>query len=232
MTNFAGEFFYYDLFATKGIEYIIVIGFLLALVGFWKWVSTSPYAETLVPAEAGFARWFLFPENLYYHRGHTWAKEEEGYLKVGIDDFAQKLVGRPEAIELPSVGEKLDQGGRAIKFRVDSKAIEMVSPVKGEVVDINEEVLKNPSVLTEDPYEKGWLIKVRPDDTKRNLRNLISGSLAKVWFEESVEALKERISGRLGYLLQDGGVPVSGMAKMIDEKNWDRICREFFLTED
>lgn len=232
MTNFPGEFFYHDLFATKGMEYLIVIGFLAALIGFWRWATRPAYVESPVYHGLGISGWFHFPSDIFYHRGHTWAKVENGTVKVGIDDFAQKLIGRPETMEVPKVGERVDQGDVALRFKVDSKIVKMLSPVEGEVVEINESVLKDPEILTKDPYGEGWLFKVKSEDSKKSLRNLLDGILARVWIEDSVERLRDRMGSKLGYVLQDGGVPVSGMARVIDEANWDRLLNEFFLIEE
>ena len=106
-------FTYVDIFATKGVEYLLVIAALLLFIPFWRMVSrpaTAVYeaAESIIPA---ISEWFHLPERLYYHQGHSWALPEQGDLvRVGIDDFAQKLVGKIDAIQLPPVGSQVTQG--------------------------------------------------------------------------------------------------------------------------
>lgn len=229
-------FSYVDIFATKGVEYLLVIGFLVVLVFFWRFLN-SPSPETVSTQEAAWklipiSDWFRFAENLFYHQGHSWAKpEDNGVVLVGMDDFAQKLLGRPRQVELPRVGAKVRQGEKAWNLHVDGKTIDMLSPVDGKVVAINEEVLHHPDLINQDPYEKGWLLKVRVRKMKTNLKNLLSGHLAKAWLEETENKLRERMTGEFGLALQDGGIPVSGIAMSLDPEHWEDVAREFLLTD-
>ncbi len=225
-----GYLIYTDIFATKGIEYLLVIGFLIALILFWRLLRGSE----IVPESGSYAPgWFLVPEGLYFHQGHTWAKpERDGIVTVGMDDFAQKLVGKPAALALPRVGEVLEQAKSAWKVEVDGKTIEMLSPVQGEVVAVNEEVAKRPDMINADPYQKGWLLKLKDRRLNADLKNLLSGKLARAWMEDVESALRERIYGDLSAALPDGGVPVSGIARSLDPENWDQVAREFLLTDN
>jgi len=72
---------------------------------------------------------------------------------------------------------------------VDSEAIPMLSPVDGEVVAVNQEVLRSPGILSRDPYGAGWLLKVKSDRLAADTRNLLSGKLARDWMETSLENL-------------------------------------------
>jgi len=226
-------FRYIDIFATKGIEYIFVIGFLLLFIPFWRLLNRparaiSEAAERILPA---IREWFRIPGEAYYHQGHSWAiPEANNVVMVGMDDFAQKLVGKISAIQVPKRGASLIQGDKAWTMAVDSKSIDMLSPVNGVVVDINEELLNSPQQINEDPYGKGWLMKIRTPNVSANLKNLLSGELAKKWMEQVQENLLNRITDEeLGLVYQDGGMPVAGMAKSIDPQRWDEIAREFFL---
>ncbi|HXV75020.1 MAG TPA: hypothetical protein VD788_01785, partial [Candidatus Polarisedimenticolaceae bacterium] len=75
------------------------------------------------------------------------------------------------------------------------------------------------------------LVKVRLSNPKAALSNLLSGKLAVDWMEQSATALRERMTGRVGPVLQDGGVPVSGIARELSEGEWERVAREFLLTD-
>jgi glycine cleavage system H protein len=227
-------FTYVDIFATKGIEYIFVICFLLLFVVF-AYSTFKPKHKTLTQKRSIgdlIRQWFLVPEFLYYHQGHTWVlPESEKVAKIGLDDFAQKLVGRIEALKIPKMGEEIVQGEKALRIEVGGKGIEMLAPLDGEVIDVNEEVLKDPSRLMEDPYGEGWLLRVYSPNLRSNLRNLLTGRLARRWMDVVKENLFSRMDYNLGLVLQDGGIPVSGMAKSLDPENWDEIVKEFFLTK-
>ena len=86
------------------------------------------------------------------HRGHTWALPEgSGVFKIGMDDFAGRLIGEPTALMLPSPGRKLDQGERGWQVRVNGDILDVLSPVRGEVLEINEQVINSPSVVAARP---------------------------------------------------------------------------------
>lgn len=227
-------FHYVDLFATKGIEYILVIGFLLALIIFWRYLN-SP-AKLRMSAAVRPARtigdWFHLAKNLYYHPGHSWVlPESNNVVKVGIDDFAVKLLGKPDGFELPQVGTSIEQGETGWKLRFDSKEVEMLSPIKGEVVAVNESLIKTPALVAQDPYRNGWLLKVKAPKISSNLKNLLNGKLAVAWMENTVQTLRERMSGNLGIVMQDGGLPVSGFARELSADKWDEIAADFLLTK-
>ncbi len=227
-------FRYVDIFATKHIEYLLVIGFLILFIPFWRFLNKPVRAAFAVKERviSSLSEWFHLPEELYYHLGHTWAfPEDKDLVKVGIDDFAQKLVGRIEGIKLPSPGSKISQGDKAWMLKIDSKLIDMLSPVDGKVVAINEEVLNSPEKINSDPYNN-WLIKVESPKFSINKRNLLRGALAKKWMEEVRENLILRMNYNIGVVYQDGGVIVDGMAKSLDREKWDEIIKDFFLVSE
>jgi glycine cleavage system H protein len=228
-------FTYVDIFATKGIEYLLVIGFLLVLVPFWRFLRVPARAgmEVVRRAMASVAQWFSIPEGLFYHQGHSWVMPQGAELvKVGVDDFAQRLVGSTDKISLPKVGSHIAQGDVGWKLGIDTKTIDMLSPVTGDVVAVNKDIVRNPTLINQDPYGKGWLIMVKPDNQRATVKNLLTGKLATAWMEKTADTLRERMGGELGVVYQDGGLPVSGIAKALSPDAWDKMAGEFFLTQE
>jgi glycine cleavage system H lipoate-binding protein len=177
--------------------------------------------------------WFRMAPEAFYHPGHAWARAaSDGRVAIGVDDFAQKLVGRLKAIDLPAVGTRLSLGEPAWKLRVDGKAVEMLSPVDGIVTDVNPMVVASPRLANADPYGEGWLVKVDATRFEANRRSLLSGRLARSWIEDATNALRMRMSPEVGLALQDGGLPVDGIAHALDPDRWDVIASEFLLTRD
>ena len=88
---------------------------------------------------------FAVPENMRYHPGHTWAISESANLvRVGIDDFATKLLGTIDGISLPQRGQWVRQGQKILTMHHKGAKVDMVSPIEGSVTDINEAVAKDP----------------------------------------------------------------------------------------
>jgi glycine cleavage system H lipoate-binding protein len=220
-----------DIYATKGIEYLIVIAFLGAVVFFSRYLFRRRPAPAIAPEESGTR--FRVPERLFYHQGHAWLRPQSGSIGVvGLDDFAQKLVGRVDSLELPPVGTRLTQGAKAWALVVDSVRIPMLSPANGEVVEVNQEVLRSPGLLQRDPYENGWLLKVKDPAIVSDAHNLLSGKVARAWMESALERLNPIPHTSLGMVLQDGGLPVEGIARVIGGEKWQELARACLLTEE
>jgi len=175
---------------------------------------------------------FQVPENVRYHSGHTWALSESRELvRVGMDDFASKLVGKIESIALPQRGRWVRQGQKIWTIFRDGKSVDMVSPIEGTVSDINEAVAKNPSLALKDPFGEGWIVTVQAPDSKLNFRNLLGGALARMWTEDSALRLRKRMPVAMAAALaQDGGVAVDDITAHLPEEDWATLTKEFFLS--
>jgi glycine cleavage system H lipoate-binding protein len=181
----------------------------------------------LVPAIVG---GFKLPDNLRYHPGHTWAVAESADLvRVGIDDFAAKVGGTPQKIDLPKRGTWIRQGQRVIGMHHDGREIELVSPVEGEVVAINERVIENPELAKTDPYGDGWLLAVNSPDAFTNFRNLLGGNIARRWMDEAAARLRAFATQTPALVAQDGGVVVNDVIEQLPDADWQAMTKELFL---
>ncbi len=179
---------------------------------------------------------FAVPENLRYHPGHTRAlSESPNLVRVGMDDFASKLTGKVESIDLPQRGQWIRQGQKVCTIHRaingNDVAAEMVSPIEGTVSDINQALAKDPKLALSDPYGEGWLVTVQAPDAKTSFRNLLGGALARWWTEESASRLQRRMPlAFAGALAQDGGVAISDLSTAIPDQEWLPLAKEFFLS--
>jgi glycine cleavage system H protein len=174
---------------------------------------------------------FQVPENVRYHGGHTWAlSESQDLIRVGMDDFASKLVGKIESIALPQRGRWVRQGQKVWTIFRDGQSVDMVSPIEGTVTDVNDAAAKNPELVRKDPYGEGWLLKVQAPDAKINFRNLLGGELARLWTEASAMRLQSKIPGMATALAQDGGVAVDDLSAHLPDEDWAAVTKEFFLS--
>ena len=189
-----------------------------------------PERKTLNPASPVVGG-FKLPENLRYHPGHAWALSESPTLvRVGMDDFASKMVGKIERITLPQRGQWIRQGQKIWTLFRDGKSVDMLSPIEGEVTDINEDVLRDPEQARTDPYADGWLVAVHSPDAKINLRNLLSGALARAWTEQSAARLRAMLPVTVGALAQDGGTAMDDTTSRLPDQDWAELAKEFFLS--
>jgi glycine cleavage system H protein len=229
------------MYGAKAVEYLIAASYLLLFIPFWRFVNGGPAAAreravATVPGRPGLlSDWFTLPDQLFFHPGHAWARVEgPDTVTVGIDDFAGKLVGRVAAVSLPRVGTSLTQGDKGWSLVSNAKSIDMLSPVDGTVIAVNDRVASSPDALNQSPYERGWLMKVKSPRLATNLLHLLSGSVARAWMNGVAESLRRQFGPAqgLGLVYEDGGVPVDGIAHGLDPEHWDAVARRFLRTEE
>lgn len=106
------------------------------------------------------------PSELKYNETHEWVSHEaDGSLKIGISDHAQEALGDLVFVELPSVGDQIDQGDACAVVESVKAASDVYAPVTGEVLQVNEELIDDPGMINNDPYGGGWLFSIKPADT-------------------------------------------------------------------
>ena len=114
------------------------------------------------------------PDNLKFLASHEWIKlEDDGTVTVGISDYAQDLLGDIVFVELPEIGQQLKPEKEAAVVESVKAASDIYSPVRGEVLEINEKLLDEPEIINNSPYEDGWLFKIQPDDIE-SIKNLLT----------------------------------------------------------
>ena len=174
---------------------------------------------------------FLVPDKLAYHPGHSWlAHERRNLVRVGADEFAAALAGSLEKIELPKPGQWIRQGQKAWSLIRNGEKAEMVSPTEGEIVEVNQELLRDPSLLRRDPYGRGWVATVDVPDEESTTRNLVPAGLVRTWMRDAVSRLYARQPQLAGAVAADGGRPAEDLLAGMPEANWKEVAGEFFLT--
>ena len=126
------------------------------------------------------------PENLYYHKEYLWAKVENGKVKIGIIDFAQKQLNDIVYVELPSVGDAITQNEPFGTLESVKAVSDLVAPVSGTVESINEELEAKPDLVNEDPYNEGWLLIVAPTNLDAELKEIMNFDAAVEWHKKLV----------------------------------------------
>ena len=116
-----------------------------------------------------------FPENLKYSKDHEWIKVEGDTALVGITEFAQSELGEIVYVDVTSEGETIEQNGVFGSVEAVKTFSDLLMPVSGEVLEVNAELEEKPELINEDPYGKGWIIKIAVSDASE-LDTLLSAS--------------------------------------------------------
>lgn len=226
----------HDPYFVKTVEYLTGLAFLLLFIPFWRYANApmvlAPAVAKARAAWSGdFAEWFRVPERLFYHPGHAWlSPDADGFVTVGMDDFAQQLVGPLGALSLPTPGTPIARGSGAWTLNVDGRDVPMLAPVSGVVTEVNAKAAATPTLVNDDPYGLGWLLKVRPASGGKPTDDLLTGDAAARWMRDVSRQLVAAMPQPIGQLAQDGGMPIHGLARGLDEAHWDDVARRFLLS--
>jgi glycine cleavage system H lipoate-binding protein len=194
----------------------------------------APVADLLVPALQ--PERFLVPAGVFFHRGHTWANLLfSGQVKVGVDDFIQRVLGRVDGMTLPPVGVEVKQGQPFIALRQGGRTVMLPAPVDGVVCAVNSEIAKAPGIVKRDPYTRGWLVALRPTNLAANLARLSVGDSAMGWLKAELTRLQEflvvsltiRQDALVGATAADGGIMADGILEHMDDEIWAEFQGKF-----
>ena len=122
-----------------------------------------------------------FPLDRFYHRGHTWARlEADGAVTVGLDELGKRLIGAPDAVDLPAPGVRIHANGTAFRVKKRDADVRVLSPVDGEVVETG-------------GADRGWYLRVRPEQS-RTCTHLLRGAEIRPWMMREMERLQLALS--------------------------------------
>ena len=183
----------------------------------------AKYADFAALPAAGMAHdlGLKYSDDRFYHRGHTWLQpNDDGTLTVGLDELAEHLVGKPDSIRMPAVGERIEVNGTAWRMTKNGNEIRVRAPIEGEVVE------------TGGPTS-GWYLKVRPQLDPADpisLRHLLRGPEVRWWLSRELERLQLQLrTPNTAPSLADGGVLVDDLMDAMPEADWNNVLASTFL---
>jgi len=183
------------------------------------------------PGEMQEIKGFEVPEGHYFHNGHTWARiESGGYIRIGLDDFSLKLLGRPDALDLPLMGKELDKDNVGWGLKRKENLADVLSPVDGVIVEVNSNARENPGLATREPYGDGWLFMVRTPDIKGTVKKLMGDTDSLDWMGGEVNRLEKMIEDVAGPLAADGGYLSDYIYGNLPDLGWRNLTRNFLKT--
>jgi glycine cleavage system H protein len=124
------------------------------------------------------------PEGLYYSKEWMWVKVENGKVRIGMTDFAQKRLNEIVFAELPRVGDEVVKREPFGTVESVKSVSDLVAPVSGKISEVNKKVSDSPETLNDDPYNEGWMLVVSPKSLADDLRTLMNFEQSVAWHEE------------------------------------------------
>ncbi len=235
-------FTYNNIFETKGIEYIIIIFFLVILIPFWAFVNKKANVSKQIQNVFNVltAQILRVPQGLYFSKNHTWVHlDKNGEAKIGLDDFLNRIVGEVEVNQLKLPGELIRKGDIVAEINQNGKQLFVTSPISGEIASINTPVSENPELLNDDPYEKGWFYSLIPNNWKTETSGFYLAEDATNWISQELERFKDFLivslasnsQGKAMVALQEGGeLRINPLAELQPEI-WEDFQKEFLIQQ-
>lgn len=176
---------------------------------------------------------------LFYHRGHTWVDiKRPDCAKIGLDDFAGKLILGIKIVILPTLKNKIDQGQVFCWIVQEDGTLPILAPLTGSVLALNSKISNEPALVNRNPYERGWLMKIKPKSLDRDKKNLYTEDRIRALYKVDIEKLKGTFRShltknweQLGPTLCNGGNTLIHVRDMIGPKRYFDIISHFFTNK-
>jgi glycine cleavage system H protein len=231
-------FSYTDIFATKGLEYLVIIAFLALLIPFAMVLNKQVKITRQLQKALGIlsAKILRIPQGLFYSRNHTWMfMERSGAATVGLDDLLLHITGEVKFNTLKKPGEMINKGDLLTEIDQNGKLLSILSPVTGKITETNPLLNENPGVLNEDPYGKGWVYKIKPTNWIAEARSCYFAEEATNWSEKELVRFKDFLAVTMRnhspdasmVILQDGGELADHSLAALPDECWKDFQKEF-----
>lgn len=154
----------------------------------------KPTVRLITPStkESGSQHEFNVPAGIFVSRNHTWVNVEmNGTARVGIDDFARKIIGTIDQVELPKLNKEIKKGERLLTIKHHAQMIDMSSPISGKITLVNTEHIEHPELIGPSPFELSWMCCIEPSNLSEELRSLKIGADSVNWYREEIDKYSE-----------------------------------------
>ena len=131
------------------------------------------------------------PDELYYHEEHSWARLEGTKVTVGMNDFFQTEAGDIVFVDMPDEEDEVSQGEVCGKIQSRKWIGKLVAPVSGAIVELNEDLEDDTTLINRDPYGDGWILVIEADDLNSELDNLMQGEEVVNFIEQEIKVAEE-----------------------------------------
>ena len=138
---------------------------------------------------------FNVPAGIFVSQNHTWVNVEmNGTARIGLDDFARKIISKIDAVELPRLNQEIKKGERLFSIKTNSHAINITSPLSGKVTLVNAEHIEHPEWIASKPFELSWMCCLEPSNLAEELHSLKIGADTITWYRKEIDKYSEIVS--------------------------------------
>lgn len=181
----------------------------------------------------------LAPKGIYFDKSHTWAfMQQDGNVKVGLDDFLQHVTGSITRIKMKEPGEKVRKGEKILTIIQNGKQLNISSPISGIIREQNQNLTTNSSIVNAAPYAEGWVYLIEPKNWLREIQFLFMAEKYKEWLQDEFIRLKDFLAASVRsntnvyahVILQDGGELTDNVLADLGPEVWEDFQNNFINT--
>jgi glycine cleavage system H protein len=231
-------FTYNNIFETKGIEYIIIISFLILIIPFWIIINRKTAIKKSIQKALGIlsSGMLRIPQGIFYSKNHTWTYlQKSGYAAVGLDDLLLHLTGDVKFRQVQKGDTIIHKGEMLAELEHEGKILKIFSPISGRIVNVNETLNDNPGLLSEDPYGNGWVCRIKPSDWIAETSSYYLAEGAVNWIKSELDRFKDFLAVSLKkyspetsmVILQDGGELCDKPLAELPDEVWRDFQKSF-----
>jgi len=178
----------------------------------------------------------LAPKGIYFDKSHTWAfMQQDGNVKVGLDDFLQHVTGSITRIKMKEPGEKIRKGEKILTIIQNGKQLNISSPISGIIREQNQTLADNASILNLAPYAEGWVYLIEPKNWLREIQFLFMAEKYKEWLHDEFIRFKDFLAASIRsntnvyahVILQDGGELTDNVLADLGPEVWEDFQNKF-----
>ena len=181
------------------------------------------------------------PEGIFFARSHTWLNLlPSGRVHLGIDDLVSGMLEKPNVVFLGNPGESIRKGDPILAIREGDRRLTIASPLDGKIVSVNDELSQHPDAWKSSSFSNGWVYNVQPNRLS-DVKQFLLGAESRTWMQTELSRLRDflmevmEVNGHVslaGTVLQDGGLPSSGLMSSFDDQTLERFQREFLSVTE
>ena len=232
-------FTYHNIFDTKGIEYLIIIGFFTVLIPFWLLLNrkNNPLQKAKEILTLGL-RQLSIPQGFLFSKNHTWIHmKKNGLAQIGLDDMILYLSGKVKVDFTVEPETKVKKGDLIAQIKQDDKKLSILSPISG-VIRRENSSLKNSVLLSSLPVDQGWLVELEPSNWLGEILKFKMAKDASEWIRKEMNKFKDDVQSSAAQgenaqlILQDGGEIQDQTLSRLSGKDWDEFQKNFLNQVD
>jgi len=223
---------YVDIFATKGLEYLMTILYICLIIPFWILLNKKSRKYVVDKIRTLTLNILKIPKGIFFSKNYTWSfLQKDGNAKVGINDLLQHFIGKVKINNLKKEGDIIKKGQVITLINKDNdKLLKIYSPISGRIIKNNYRLEEN-SELLNNPYDDGWFYIIEPDNWIKDTNNYLLSENAINWFSNQITYFKDFLSKNLSMdnnmALQDGGELIDNTLSELPSDVWNNFQKEF-----